>query len=442
MDEQGGFKREIKGWALLAVGALAVAGVLALLLAFSRTPHIQDMLPWDDGFFHRGLVTHVVFSFEIWFLAILGLLSAFVAKEQGKGPLLGWIGLILAAAGSLLLLVPTLANQGTASLNNYVPVLSHPLYYAGLALLAAGVALAVLRLGPPRLSDSLFAFGVKSAGLSYLAALLCFALSYALLPSGLDEAQFNERLFWAGGHVLQFVNTMMLMAAWLALTQSAFGRSPLPRPVAQAAFFALVLVSLAAIPLVLRHDILSLAHRQAFTDMLWFALPLPPLVMGAGVAWQLFNDKTDAAPPARLALWLSLAVFALGGVAGFFLGVADTRTPSHYHAVIGGVNLALMGLFHVLLLPAIGRPPRQGRVLRLQYQLYGGGQVLHALGFYLAGASGVPRKTAGAEQGLDSLLKLASMGVVGLGGLIAVIGGILFVWTTLSLLLRRSAVDE
>ena len=36
----------------------------------------------------------------------------------------------------MALLVPVLSNQGEPSLNNYVPVLIHPLFYAGLGLLA------------------------------------------------------------------------------------------------------------------------------------------------------------------------------------------------------------------------------------------------------------------------------------------------------------------
>ncbi|MBX9634833.1 MAG: cbb3-type cytochrome c oxidase subunit I, partial [Magnetospirillum sp.] len=183
-----------------------------------------------------------------------------------------------------------------------------------------------------------------------------------------------------------------------------------------------------AAPLVyLRLDVLGLAHRQAFTQMLWYGMPLPPLVMGGGLFWQLTRHGKDWRSPVMLALVSSLAVFALGGVAGFALGVADTRTPSHYHAVIGGVNLALMGLIHGVLLPLMRRSSSGDGWVRAQFLLYGGGQLLHAVGFYLAGMAGVARKTAGVEQGLDSGFKLIAMGAVGLGGAVAVLGGVIFV---------------
>lgn len=421
-------RAELRLWLLLAIGALAVAGALALLLALSRTPGIQDWLPWGTDFFHKGLVTHVVFSVEVWFLAMLGAMATMV-RPAGKA------GLALAASGSVLLLIPTLAGWGEASLNNYVPVLDHPLYYAGLALLGGGVAMAAapsLRL--LRFSSRSLEFGIATGALALVSALLCFGLAWALIPAGTDRPFFNERLFWGGGHVLQFVNTILMMAAWQALAVSAFGRPALPPALARATFASLGVFVLAA-PLLYRLDVMGLAHRQAFTQLLWYGLALPPLVMGLGVAWLLATIRTSSV--SRLALVLSLAVFGLGGMAGFFLGAGDTRTPSHYHAVIGGVNLALMGLIHVHLLPALGRGAVSQRLVRSQFWLYGLGQLLHAAGFYLAGMAGIARKTAGAEQGLDSALKLVSMGIVGLGGAIAVLGGVLFVIQVLRLLLKR-----
>lgn len=431
-------RTELRGWALLAVGALAIAGVLALLLALSRTPRVGTWLPWGETFFYRALITHVVLSFELWFLAVLGGLSALAAGDGGRSPL-GIIGVVAATAGALVLLVPALADQGEPSLNNYVPVLDHPLFWAGLWLHGAGVALAVLRLVPLLFRAATPAlFGIACAGLIYLAACLCIAIAYALIPAGTDSALFNERLFWGGGHVLQLLNTALLMVCWQVLSELEYGHGPLPPSVSRAAFAALVIFALAAPLLYARTDVLGLAHRQAFTDLLWYGLPLPPLVMGAGLAARLLRGPLDWRSPACLSLILSLAVFAVGGVAGFFLGVADTRTPSHYHAVIGGVNLGLMGLFFAVILPLLGKEGAARATTRLTFLLFGGGQLVHAVGFFLAGAAGVPRKIAGAAQGLDTLWKQIAMGAVGLGGAVAVIGGVIFVWVVLRRLLART----
>ncbi len=423
--------RELKGWALLAVASLAIAGVLALLLALSRTPGIQDGLPWGPSFFHRALVTHVVLSFQVWLLAALGALSALVA---GGGPV-GRVALAAGWAGTLLLVIPALADQGEASLNNYVPILIHPLFYCGLALLALGVAVAGARTLPLLGRGGPVACGIACGNGIFLIACLCFALAARLIPAGTDMVMANERVFWGGGHVLQFLNTVILMVAWESLGRQAFGRGPLPPALSRGLFLALLLVAATAPTLYLRGRILEIDQQQAFTNLLWFGLPLPPAVMGAGLAWRLWRGPRDWRSAATLSLALSLAVFAIGGVAGFFIGAGDTRTPSHYHAVIGGVNLGLMGLFIVRLLPVLGRPPVSARAIKLQFHLYGWGQFIHALGFFVAGAAGVPRKTAGAAQGLDSLAKTAAMDVVGFGAAIAVAGGVIFVWTVLARLL-------
>jgi heme/copper-type cytochrome/quinol oxidase subunit 1 len=130
-------------------------------------------------------------------------------------------------------------------------------------------------------------------------------------------------------------------------------------------------------------------------------------------------------------LWLSLITYNLGGLYGLLLDGTDTRVPAHYHAVIGGINLSFMIFYHRVLLPAIEVPVREGRLFTAQYWLYGLGQIMHASGMFLAGSMGVPRKTSGDAQALDSLEKVLSMGLMGIGGIIAVLGGVLFVIMTL-----------
>jgi hypothetical protein len=63
----------------------------------------------------------------------------------------------------------------------------------------------------------------------------------------------------------------------------------------------------------------------------------------------------------------------------------------------------------------------------LQPYIYGAGQLMHILGLVWSGGYGVQRKVAGAEQVLRSTGEIAGMGLMGLGGLVAIIGGLLFV---------------
>ena len=79
---------------------------------------------------------------------------------------------------------------------------------------------------------------------------------------------------------------------------------------------------------------------------------------------------------------------------------------------------------------------RQAPWARLQPWLYGVGQLLHVGGLVWSGGYGVQRKVAGAEQGLRGFDQLAGMALMGLGGLIAILGGLLFLLIVLRAIAR------
>jgi heme/copper-type cytochrome/quinol oxidase subunit 1 len=128
----------------------------------------------------------------------------------------------------------------------------------------------------------------------------------------------------------------------------------------------------------------------------------------------------------RAALLSSVLLFAAGGVIGIFISGSNVRIPAHYHGCIVGVTLALMGLVYRLL-PALGYAAPRGRLAIAQPWLYAVGQLMHITGLVWSGGYGVQRKVAGAEQVLRSTGEIAGMGLMGLGGAIAIAGGLLFV---------------
>lgn len=433
-------RRELWGWSAVAVGALAIAGAFALLLAISRIPGIERVAFWPIDFFHKGLVIHVVFSFVVWFAAVFAALAAVAAARLAGGTLpLAGIGLVSlggAAAAMPMLFVPALLERGEPSLNNYVPVIIDPLYYAGLAVLAVSIALAAARLlataRPQALRRDPLAAVIVAAALAMLVALLCFAMALAALAGSRPSFDFNEALMWGGGHILQFVNTMLVLVAWSRLASPWSGGTP-TRPLAAAS--ALLLLGALAGPLFyLLLAPFSPEQTRAFT---WLQYLLGPA--SAIVAIALATRLRRPLPwrePAFLALALSMLLFAVGGTLGLFVDGTDTRTPAHYHGMIAGVTLAFFGLFFTTLVPALWRQAGSSRRQRLIVHLFAWGQLAACLGLFLAGGHGAPRKVAGEAQGLTDIAAMIGMGLNGLGGLVAVIGGILFVWTVGSALLR------
>jgi heme/copper-type cytochrome/quinol oxidase subunit 1 len=104
--------------------------------------------------------------------------------------------------------------------------------------------------------------------------------------------------------------------------------------------------------------------------------------------------------------------------------------------VIAGVNLALMGLFFKHYLPAMARPVAASRIMRVQVVLFGVGQLIACIGLFWAGGFGAPRKT---PSGGASLVDGAVVGMYlhGVGALIAIIGGVMFVAMLLRALVRN-----
>ncbi len=443
-------RTEIRHWGLLAAGSLAIAGVFALLLAFSRIPGSEELIAWPAGFFDKGLVIHVVFSFVIWLLAAFALLSSIAAFQLvPAGSLrLAWLGRAgpaLVALAFPLLFLPAFASTGEASLNNYIPVIIGPVYYAGLGFLALGVLAPVLRLianarGAWR-HENPFAQTMLNSGMIYIMALVMIAIAAAYLIGDEPSQALNEDLFWSGGHVLQILNTAILTASWALLLRLSMGADAINAGIEKTAAILLLAFALPSPLIFAMFETFSFEQYKAFTDAKML-LGIPVILLAAGAIPGLVRRARASGLPwdntAFLAAMLAPPVFAAGGILGFFVDGADTRTPAHYHGVIAGVNLVLMGLFLQFILPVISRPPRAGRMIRLQLYLFGGGQFIACIGLFWAGGYGAARKTAGAAQGLEDGAMIG-MALNGIGALIAVIGGIMFIWTVLRALLERKA---
>jgi len=442
-------RAELRGWCGLALLSLAVAGVFALLVALSRVPGVEELAPLPVQFFDRGLVVHVVFSFVVWYLSVMGGLLTVAAHRIGAGrppgTALGRISLWCGYASAVLLFVPGFMDSGEPSLNNYVPMIAHPLYYAGLAILAVGLGLAVARLllTIPGRQGPLepVSVGAVNAAMLFTVAMLCFVIAGTMLADDPLDGAFFENLFWGGGHILQFVNVALMIGAWYVIGGLAL-ETPLVRPNLQSLGHVLLLGAAFLAPLFyILFDGFSVDQNLAFTN-LQYAFALPTVIITAFAIQTMVDHRpADGLPwrhPGFLALVTSIFVFAVGGLLGMFVDGADTRTPAHYHGVIGGVNLAFMGLFYCYFLPLMGRDIHQGRAVNLSIWFYAVGQTFHSLGLFLAGGYGAPRKTAGADQGMEALGAQIGLYGMGVGAVVAVLGGIMFIWISGRALIRRT----
>jgi len=429
----GAPRRLAAAWLKLAVLALLGSGIFSILLVVSRTPKIHDLIPWVD-FFHTALVVHVDLSVVIWFLAFAG-----VFWTLNGHPSSTWIDRLawsLTALGTAVIAVSPFLGAGRPLLNNYVPVLQHPVFYAGGVLVIVGFLLLTVRslmLAAPRSAwepHRTVRTGIVLSALVALVAIAALSVSFLQVSRDLEAQTYFEFVFWGGGHVLQFTHTLLLLVAWLWLAEVAGYGLKLTSRLGEI-LFLMVAAPVLAVPVIYLFDgVVTGFHREAFTELMrWGGLLMIPLgwvVVRAILGGRTAPNLGDEADIARAALFVSVLLFLAGGVIGFLIRGANVVIPAHYHGSIVGVTLAFMGVAY-LLLPRLGFDEPMARTARWQPWVYGGGQFMHILGLAISGGYGnIQRKTAGAAQGLNNLPEIAGMGLMGLGGLVSIIGGILF----------------
>lgn len=425
-----------RGWIALAVGSLIVAGLLSLAVVVGRLPVLSAWIA-DPLFFKRCLVVHVDLALVVWFYAFIGGLLA--AGVRQSGGVVGWAGPGLALAGVLAMLAGGFVPGAQPVLANYVPVIDHPLFLTGLGLLFAGLMGGMLTLLMRPTEGGVVPpapiVGLRAAAVAIVLAGATWVSATAGLPGGLDAWTRHEFSVWGAGHVLQVANTCAMLAVWMWLLERATGRAPLT-PHSMRVLMSVLLAPHFIMPLLtVRGTLNNLYHDGATQLMRWGIFPVVLVAIGVGVRHLIVHR--DRREPARHALLTALGASAGLAVLGIVLGAcirgSNTLVPAHYHAALGAVTAALMAAAHLV----VGRPagPAAWRSPRWQLALYGVGQVIFAVGFAIGGAHGLGRKEYAAEQHVRSAGEYAGLIIMGLGGLVAVAGGVWF----LVLIVRRMA---
>ena len=381
-----------------------------------------------------ALVVHVDLSVLVWFVAFAGLLWSLNGSPRGLA--WGWAALGLCGAGAALMSLSAFVGQGAPIMANYIPVLERTPFMAGLLAFATGATVLVLRglfvapkVGLSFDGEGVLRFGLNASVVSAAVALLAFGWSYLAVPATLVGKMYYEVLFWGGGHALQFTWTLLMLVAWLWLAQR-LRRTPAPEPASHVADVRAGVGrrvrDALRLPGASRH--LGRASQPAYLGNAtgWRHRDCAYRARRAvGAARRCGGNPADTRALRAALIW-SMVLFAAGGLIGAFINGADVRIPAHYHGCIVGVTLALMGLAYHLL-PQLGYAAPHSRLAALQPALYGTGQLMHITGLVWSGGYGVQRKVAGAEQVLRTGGEIAGMGLMGLGGLVAIAGGLLFV---------------
>ncbi len=315
--------------------------------------------------------------------------------------------------------------------SNYIPVLDNIEFLSGLAFLLASMVVLVIPVLLQKPASGTDARATLERAIYYGAwalaiALAAFMLTAELMPDNFPRPYYFEMLFWAGGHVLQFVYTQSAMIGWLVLI-AALGFVPTGkgRKLLEWAFPVSLIAAVLCLPPFFIYGVDDPKFREFYTLSMIHAGGIAPFIVGGYVVYMLIKAGR---PPRELRAYyailvMSLLLFASGGIIGHLIQGQNVTIPAHYHGSIVGVTLALMGIVYVLL-PQFGyQNVASTRLAMWQSILYGVGQIIHISGLAISGGYSVLRKSTGELSGEAKFY----LGIMGGGGMLAIIGGLLFV---------------
>jgi hypothetical protein len=410
---------------LLSIVSLGLGGLLAFLVALARTPILYKLFP--PGYFYHALVGHVDLAIVVFLLTFTMLLwNRFMPKRDP-------ISFYLVLLGFLGIALISFSGKGTAVPNNYLPTIDHPLFFAGAILFFSGFWLASL----VRLDlavKNLFSKDptTNSLSTSVVLALMMLLATLTSIPKTGSHSElylFYERLYWAPGHIHQFLNGAVLLFAWYFLAKllgAGHGLKLLRYTNLSFIFFSVLLV---LVPVIFEDPVSRSA--KVFTEISYaIGLGIPIFLHAFNILRRpVFNYSVYS-----ITLWLSMLLYFLGIFIAYAGLKSDLRVPAHYHGAVTSLTLALMGISYHLV-KEYGWVKDFPKTARFQLFMYGFGMVLFVLGLYFAGFKGAPRKTYGTGF-TDDPFVLLSLGLMMVGTVFAVIGGVIFVVSMLRISLK------
>ena len=435
-QENPGARRLVAGWAQFGLAALALSTVFAVLVVGTRTPLLSGFANAKE-LFRSALVMHVTFALMVWFFVCAATMWALAAGNTGP---LRKSALVLAYAGATTLALAPFFGTPLPILSNYVPILDSTIFLVGVTAFVSGVFLSgfaavgdILRQLKTGQRDT-WRFG---ALLSIAAAAMALgSLAASMKATGIPTEQHGfELMFWGPGHLLQFLNVLLLMTIWIILGERVLGSAVAPRRWLIGLLLLAVLPVLATPFIHLLYPVDSPNFRHAFTALMTLGLWPAPVLLAIRLLLQISRaGYTVWAKPETLPLALSILLLLAGCIIGASIRGETTMVTAHYHSTVGALTMAYMG-FGYRLLASFGFSIKNLQLARWQLLLYATGQMLLAFSLAWLGLMNAPRKTPHSELAAQSVTAFSAME---LGGLLSLIGVALFVFN----ILRRTKQEQ
>jgi cytochrome c oxidase subunit 1 len=469
-------ERLMKANAVVAVVILLLGGITALFVTLTRWPAVH-FLPADQ--YYQMLTLHGINMLIFWIIffemAVLYFCSSTLLKSRIAMPRLAWAGFGLMVLGALVNNYAVLGGDSSVMMTSYVPMPANPLFYLGLILFAVGALIGcIIFLGTLVVAKQektyegsipLVTFGALTACIIAVftiasgAIILIPTLLWSLgLISHVDAAVYRL-IWWAFGHSSQQINVAAHVSVWYAIAAIVFGAKPLSEKVSRSAFLLYILfLQIASAHHLLVDPGLSSEWKVFNTSYAMYLAVLASMVHGLtvpgsievaqrarGLTKGLFEwlRKAPWGNPVFSGMFISLVGFGfLGGISGVVMGTEQINliihntiyVPGHFHAtVVLGTTLAFMSLTYFLIPVLFRRQVAFPALAKWQPYLFGFGMGVFTLVMMGAGTLGVERRHwdmafTDSALGFDyPASAFTLMGILGVSGMAAIVGGAVFV---------------
>ncbi|QXL83496.1 cbb3-type cytochrome c oxidase subunit I [Comamonas sp. NLF-1-9] len=480
----------IKANAFTAIVALLVGGILALGVVLTRWPAVH-LLAADT--FYMVLTAHGLDMLIYWMIffevAVMYFAASTLLRCRIATPKIAWLGYWLMLIGAVVNNIAVFQGESSVMMTSYVPMMAHWSFYLGLVVFAVGalIACAVFfgtlvvakREKTYEGSIPLVTFGAMTAAIIAVFTLLSGAiilvptlfLSWGLVQN-VDPLAYRV-IWWALGHSSQQINVATHISIWYAVAAIVLGAKPMSERVSRGAFLLYILfLQLASAHHILADPGVSTEWKIVNTSYFMYFAVLASMIHALSVPGAMevaqrakgFNKglfewlrKAPWGNPVFSSIFISLVGFGfLGGITGVMMGTEQLNllihntiyVPGHFHAtVVIGTTMTFMGLTYFLVPVLFRREIINPGLARLQPFLFGFAMYAFTIVMMGAGTLGVSRRHWDMAFNGNALAyewpgaAYLMMGLVGITGVIAIIGGAVFIYLVVGSLLWGKRLD-
>jgi cytochrome c oxidase subunit 1 len=476
--------------AVAAVVSLLVGGILAVGVVLTRWPAVHWL---QADTFYMVLTAHGIDMLIYWIIffevAVLYFCASTLLRTRIATPNVAWLAYALMLIGAITNNVAVFQGGSSVMMTSYVPMMAAPAFYLGLILFAVGALIACFvffgtlvvakREKTYQGSVPLVTFGAVVAAI--IAVFTIASGAIILIPTWLMslgvvtnvDPLIYRTVWWAFGHSAQQVNVAAHISIWYAVAAIAFGAKPMSERVSRGAFLLYIFfLQLASAHHLLADPGVSTAWKVVNTSYFMYFAVLASMIHGLTIPGAMevaqrakgYNkglfEWLRRAPwgnPVFSGVFISLVGFGfLGGISGVMMGTEQLNmlihntiyVPGHFHAtVVVGTTLSFMALTYFLIPTLFRREMIAPKLARLQPYLFGLSMYFFCLVMMGAGTLGVSRRhwdmafqgaaLAYEWPGAASLM----MGLVGIGGVAAIVGGAIYIYVTVGSVLWGKRLD-